>query len=59
MLGHAFEQLNCHRVEFKTDVLNQKSRNAILRIGAQQEGIFRKHIVTARADECAIRSGSV
>jgi RimJ/RimL family protein N-acetyltransferase len=47
MLSHAFGPLTCHRVEFKTDVLNQKSRTAILRIGAQQEGIFRKHIVTA------------
>jgi RimJ/RimL family protein N-acetyltransferase len=32
-------------VELKTDVLNEKSRNAILRIGAKQEGIFRNHIV--------------
>jgi RimJ/RimL family protein N-acetyltransferase len=47
MLRHAFEALGCHRVEFKTDSLNERSRNAILRLGAQQEGIFRKHIVTA------------
>lgn len=47
MLRHAFEQLGCHRVELKTDVLNEKSRNAILRIGAKQEGIFRKHVVCA------------
>jgi RimJ/RimL family protein N-acetyltransferase len=45
MLRHAFEQLGCLRVELKTDVLNEKSRNAILRIGAKQEGIFRNHIV--------------
>lgn len=45
MLRHAFEQLGCLRVELKTDVLNQRSRNAILRIGAKQEGIFRKHVV--------------
>jgi N-acetyltransferase len=47
MLRHAFEQLGCLRVELKTDVLNEKSRNAILRIGAKQEGIFRNHIVCA------------
>jgi N-acetyltransferase len=45
MLQHAFETLACVRVELKTDVLNEKSRNAILRIGAKQEGIFRKHVV--------------
>jgi RimJ/RimL family protein N-acetyltransferase len=47
MLGHAFGPLACHRVEFKTDCLNQKSRDAILRIGAKQEGIFRNHMITA------------
>lgn len=45
MLTHAFETWKCNRVEFKTDVLNERSRNAILRLGAKQEGIFRKHIV--------------
>jgi RimJ/RimL family protein N-acetyltransferase len=47
MLVHAFETWQCIRVEFKTDVLNEKSRNAILRLGARQEGIFRQHIVCA------------
>ncbi len=47
MLSHAFGPLHCHRVEFKTDSLNQKSRDAILRIGAKQEGIFRNHMITA------------
>jgi len=47
MLRHAFERLGCIRVELKTDVLNQKSRNAILRIGAKEEGIFRNHVVCA------------
>ena len=47
MLCHAFGPLHCHRVEFKTDFLNQKSRDAILRIGAKQEGIFRNHMITA------------
>ena len=45
MLRHAFEELGCNRVEFKTDSLNERSRNAILRIGATQEGIFRNHMV--------------
>ncbi len=47
MLRHAFEHLYCHRVELKTDILNQKSRDAILRLGAKQEGVFRNHIITA------------
>jgi N-acetyltransferase len=47
MLRHAFESLGCIRVELKTDELNQQSRNAILRIGASQEGIFRNHVVCA------------
>jgi N-acetyltransferase len=46
MMRHAFETLGCNRVEWKTDSLNTKSRNAILRLGAQQEGIFRQHMVT-------------
>ncbi len=45
MLTHAFETWNCIRVELKTDALNEKSRNAILRLGAKQEGIFRRHII--------------
>ena len=44
-LGHAFETLGLRRVEFKTDALNEQSRAAILGIGAQYEGIFRKHMV--------------
>ncbi len=45
MLRHAFETLGCIRVELKTDELNERSRNAILRIGAKQEGIFRQHVI--------------
>lgn len=41
MLRHAFEELDCVRVQFTTDENNQKSRQAILRLGAQQEGIVR------------------
>ena len=33
-------------MELKTDALNQKSRNAILRIGAKEEGTLRRHVVT-------------
>lgn len=47
MLRHAFEQWGCVRVEFKTDVLNARSRQALLRIGAKEEGILRSHIITA------------
>lgn len=47
MLVHAFETWKCIRVEFKTDVLNEQSRRAIMRLGARQEGIFRQHIVCA------------
>jgi RimJ/RimL family protein N-acetyltransferase len=46
MLRHAFETWDCLRVEFKTDALNERSRAAILRLGAAQEGIFRKHMLT-------------
>jgi len=41
MLSYAFEELKCLRIQFTTDELNQDSRNAILRIGAKQEGIIR------------------
>jgi RimJ/RimL family protein N-acetyltransferase len=46
MLRHAFEVWQCFRVELKTDALNQKSRNAILRIGAKEEGTLRRHVLT-------------
>ena len=45
MLEHAFERLGCRRVEFKTDSNNERSRRALLGIGAVFEGIFRKHMV--------------
>jgi RimJ/RimL family protein N-acetyltransferase len=47
MLRQGFEIWGCMRVELKTDALNQKSRNAILRLGAKEEGIFRKHLITS------------
>lgn len=46
MLCHAFEVLGCFRVELKTDVLNERSRRAIMRLGAKEEGILRRHVVT-------------
>jgi N-acetyltransferase len=46
MMRYAFESLGCNRVELKTDALNTQSRNAILRIGAKEEGILRHHMVT-------------
>src|SRR5439155_5197228 len=46
MLRHAFETWKCMRVEFKTDLMNEKSRKAILRLGAKEEGTFRKHMMT-------------
>ncbi|MEA2676691.1 MAG: N-acetyltransferase [Chloroflexota bacterium] len=45
MLQHAFEKLGALRVEFKTDALNEKSRAALLKIGATEEGVFRHHMV--------------
>lgn len=45
MLGHAFEVWHCHRVELKTDALNLQSRGAMRRLGAREEGVFRKYQV--------------
>lgn len=45
MLRHAFEVWKLNRVELLTDLLNEKSRRAIGRIGARQEGVLRSHMV--------------
>ena len=45
MLRHAFETWKCIRVELKTGTKNVRSRNAILRLGAKEEGILRHHII--------------
>jgi RimJ/RimL family protein N-acetyltransferase len=45
MLTHAFETLGMNRVELLTDYLNEKSRRAIMRLGAKEEGILRNHMV--------------
>jgi hypothetical protein len=44
---YAIDVLKCRRVELKADVDNAKSRAAILRLGALEEGIFRKHMLYA------------
>jgi RimJ/RimL family protein N-acetyltransferase len=46
MLTHAFEVWKCIRVELKTDANNDKSRKAMARIGAKEEGTLRNHMIT-------------
>lgn len=43
LLGHAFEQLQCIAVEFRTHWFNHASREAIARLGAKQDGVLRNH----------------
>src|ERR687889_907684 len=45
MLEHAFEDLGCLRVEFKTDARNERSRAALEALPARFEGVFRKHML--------------
>jgi N-acetyltransferase len=45
MLRHAFDVMACRRVELKTSALNARSRAAMLRIGATEEGTLRRHMV--------------
>jgi RimJ/RimL family protein N-acetyltransferase len=47
MLRHAFETWGCQRVQFNADARNQRSRQAILRLGAREEGTARKHMINA------------
>jgi RimJ/RimL family protein N-acetyltransferase len=47
MLRHAFETWGCRRVELKTSALNLRSRAAIRRLGAVEEGTLRKHMINA------------
>jgi RimJ/RimL family protein N-acetyltransferase len=44
LLGHAFDALGCERVALKTDLLNERSQNAIERIGGVREGVLRHHM---------------
>ena len=43
LLKHAFENLECIAVEFRTHIHNNQSRNAIERLGAKQDGVLRNH----------------
>lgn len=45
LLQHAFETIGIMRVVFKTEATNLQSRQAILRIGGVEEGVFRKHLI--------------
>jgi RimJ/RimL family protein N-acetyltransferase len=46
LLGHAFERLKCVAVEFRTHWFNHASREAILRLGAKQDGVLRNHQIS-------------
>lgn len=45
LLKYAFETLGCIRVQLKTDLRNERSQNAIERIGAVKEGVLRNHMI--------------
>jgi N-acetyltransferase len=45
LLRHAFEELGCLRVEFKTDALNERARAALAALPAEFEGIHRRHML--------------
>ena len=51
LLEHAFERIGLRRVEFKTDARNERSRGALLALGATFEGILRKHMVVRDSGE--------
>jgi len=45
LLTHAFETYGCIRVQFKTDLRNERSQKAIERLGAVKEGVLRNHVI--------------
>jgi N-acetyltransferase len=45
LLEHAFERLDCIRVQLKTDSRNERSQRAIERLGAVREGMLRNHLI--------------
>ena len=47
LLRHAFEALDAIAVEFRTNWFNQRSRSAIARLGAKQDGVLRNHMLLA------------
>ena len=60
LLAHAFEQLHCNAVEFRTHFFNQQSRRAIERLGAKLDGILRNHQINHHPDaEGALRDTCV
>ena len=50
MLGHAFENWRCRRVELKTDSRNDRSRGAMAATGASFEGVHRKHMLVRNGE---------
>jgi len=44
MMRYSFEELNCERVEFKTDVLNERAKQGLRKIGGKEEGVLRSHM---------------
>ena len=50
LLQHAFEQLQCIAVEFRTHFFNQQSRAGIERLGAKLDGVLRSHQVNPHPD---------
>ena len=56
LVGHAFDQLQCIAVEFRTHRFNQQSRRAIERLGAQFDGLLRNH---QRASNGTLRDTAV
>jgi N-acetyltransferase len=57
LLEHAFERLDCMRVEFKTDANNHRSRRALAALPAQFEGVFRKHMLAGN-DQARLRDSA-
>ena len=58
LLTHAFEQLHCNAVEFRTHFFNQQSRRAIERLGAKLDGVLRNHQINHHPDAAgALRDG--
>lgn len=45
LLTHAFDHMGCIRVEIRVDTLNEKSRRAVVRLGAREEGTLRQHMI--------------
>ncbi|MCW5768779.1 MAG: GNAT family N-acetyltransferase [Phycisphaeraceae bacterium] len=45
LLSHAFDTLSAERIAFRTDARNLRSRAALAKLGATQEGIFRRHLI--------------